>query len=182
MAIPYWREVKYTDDGCSEFQCLNCYNSWEARTSPGRQTYECGNCEYCTTKVWSSGAWSCHGDAKYRRYVPFFLYCPFCATKWVGEMLRPETHRKAIVQKILDEMPYPHIQRKREWVIECKTPSSSWYRHYSYDLHRFTAKQVLENLKRFRKEEEHEVLKWSDDPLMTEYAKRAHKEFRVVIG
>lgn len=40
---------------------------------------------------------------------------------------------------------------------------------YSYDLHRFTAKQVLENLKRFRKEE-------------TEYAKRAHKEFRVVIG
>lgn len=34
MSIPYWREVEYTDDGCSEFQCLNCYETWESRTTP----------------------------------------------------------------------------------------------------------------------------------------------------
>jgi len=34
MSIPAWRKVEYTDDGCSIYECLSCYNSWEARTSP----------------------------------------------------------------------------------------------------------------------------------------------------
>jgi hypothetical protein len=29
-----WRSVEYTDDGCTEYQCLSCKTSWEARTSP----------------------------------------------------------------------------------------------------------------------------------------------------
>lgn len=32
--IPYWRNVNYTDDGCSLFQCLSCKHKWESRTSP----------------------------------------------------------------------------------------------------------------------------------------------------
>jgi len=34
MSIPMWLNKDYTDDGCSIYQCLNCYNSWESRTNP----------------------------------------------------------------------------------------------------------------------------------------------------
>lgn len=32
--INKWRMIQYTDDGCELYQCLHCYNSWEARTNP----------------------------------------------------------------------------------------------------------------------------------------------------
>lgn len=34
MSIPAWRKVESTDDGCAIFECLSCYNNWEARTNP----------------------------------------------------------------------------------------------------------------------------------------------------
>lgn len=34
MSINCWRVVEYTSDGCFIYQCLECYSSWEARTSP----------------------------------------------------------------------------------------------------------------------------------------------------
>jgi len=34
MSISMWFVKDYTDDGCSIYQCLNCYNVWESRTSP----------------------------------------------------------------------------------------------------------------------------------------------------
>jgi hypothetical protein len=42
MSIPAWRNIEYTDDGCSIFQCLNCYKTWEARTNP-----EWGEWKFC---------------------------------------------------------------------------------------------------------------------------------------
>lgn len=56
MAINRWRYVRYLDDGVSEFQCLKCYNTWDARSGPG-YTHE-------------------------GQYTAKWLYCPFCATKW----------------------------------------------------------------------------------------------------
>jgi hypothetical protein len=41
MGIPYYRNVKYTDDGCSVYECLACKASWEGRSFPGKF---CGNC------------------------------------------------------------------------------------------------------------------------------------------
>jgi len=32
--FPRWRLARYTDDGCSVFQCLACKSDWESRTSP----------------------------------------------------------------------------------------------------------------------------------------------------
>jgi hypothetical protein len=183
--INYWREVKDADDGCSAFQCLNCYKEWEARTSPGHQTYECGKCDYCVTKVYNSESWSCYGDAKHRKYVPYFIYCPLCGIKWVGEMLRPENHRKAIVQKILDTMPYEQKYKRvtpKAWVIESKTPKGSCFqREASYDTGRYSAREVLKIKRDLEATEIADLEKWDDNDFMREYAKNNVKEFRIVI-
>ena len=34
MSIPAWRKSEYTDDGCSVYQCLSCYKTWEGRSNP----------------------------------------------------------------------------------------------------------------------------------------------------
>ena len=55
MSINLWRYVLYTQDGCADYQCLMCYNSWESRTTPGY------------TDRWD----------KPGAYYPTFIYCPF---------------------------------------------------------------------------------------------------------
>lgn len=55
-SIPFWRMVKYTDDGCAIFQCLNCYKGWESRTGP------------------------ISFDAQYN-----WVFCPYCGIQWKGE-------------------------------------------------------------------------------------------------
>lgn len=45
MSINYWREIRYVDDGVYNFECLNCYNKWDARTSPRNWKL----CPYCGT-------------------------------------------------------------------------------------------------------------------------------------
>jgi hypothetical protein len=42
--IPKWREKRYTDDGCSLYECLNCKNIWESRSTP---EYGWKFCPYC---------------------------------------------------------------------------------------------------------------------------------------
>jgi len=57
MSIPFWRYVTYTDDGCSVYECLDCYRSWEARTDPKYSEWKfcpyCG-CEWEGQKEWNS--------------------------------------------------------------------------------------------------------------------------------
>lgn len=62
MAIPYWREVRYTDDGCSIYECLNCYNSWESRSPPWN--------EYKGIRSARGGIWR---------------LCPICGCHWLGQ-------------------------------------------------------------------------------------------------
>jgi len=45
MSIPAWRKVEYTDDGCSIYECLSCYNQWEARSNPEYSEWKF--CPYC---------------------------------------------------------------------------------------------------------------------------------------
>lgn len=61
MSIPYWREKEYTDDGCSVFECLNCYCTWESRTPP----------------------W--HEYEGKRSYGVKWRMCPICGCLWVGK-------------------------------------------------------------------------------------------------
>ena len=122
MSIPYWREVKYTDEGCSEFQCLNCYKTWESRTPPGRHTYRCGKCTYCVTGVYKCDDWECHSKEEYRAYLPEFIFCPYCGIKWVGDKVRPQTHRKSITERLVDNLPLERKYPKyKYWVILSRT-------------------------------------------------------------
>jgi hypothetical protein len=43
MSIELWRYVKYTDEGCGLYQCLNCYKMWEGRDDPHYWNY----CPHC---------------------------------------------------------------------------------------------------------------------------------------
>jgi hypothetical protein len=89
MSIPCWRYVRYTDDGSALYQCLNCYNDWDARTAPGwfdtiREVPE-----------------PCEGSMSYTRgedkvhfirrevpvYKPTWTYCPYCAVAWEGPVV-----------------------------------------------------------------------------------------------
>jgi len=47
MSIPFWRTANYSDDGCSIFECLSCYRTWELRGSPNNWKY----CPFCGT-IW----------------------------------------------------------------------------------------------------------------------------------
>lgn len=40
MSISRFRKVKYTDDGCSIYQCLSCYKTWESRTDPAWNSWK----------------------------------------------------------------------------------------------------------------------------------------------
>lgn len=45
-----FREVRYTDDGCSVYECLACKKGWEARTSPSADRGNWQFCPYCGVK------------------------------------------------------------------------------------------------------------------------------------
>lgn len=107
MSINLWREVRYTDDGCRVFQCLMCYKQWEARTDPGYITYDTGV------------------------YVPYFVYCPCCATKWDGKKTsdvgghdnesglgQRRWKIKRAIETYYWDNGYPEDNPKKVWAIE----------------------------------------------------------------
>jgi len=88
--FPYWRYVRYTDDGCAIYQCLDCKNSWESRTSPGWfNSFEEvdgpgeGLTEFSRTV---DGVEVPYWNKKRETpvYQPVFNFCPFCGLKWEG--------------------------------------------------------------------------------------------------
>jgi len=40
--IPKFREVRYVDDGVTEYQCLSCKNTWDMRGMPAKFCMFCG--------------------------------------------------------------------------------------------------------------------------------------------
>lgn len=48
MSIPFYRQMRYTDDGCSCYQCLNCYRVWEGRDDP--KDYGWRFCPFCSVR------------------------------------------------------------------------------------------------------------------------------------
>ena len=90
MSVPKWRYVRYTDDGSALYQCLNCYNDWDARTAPGwsspyQEVPE--PCEGSHTIMSSVG-----GEQKATHYIKLdkpiyhktWTYCPCCGVEWEG--------------------------------------------------------------------------------------------------
>ena len=87
MAIPFWRNKTDTDDGCSIYQCLSCYGTWEARTSPQREGYNSG-----------------------------FVYCPCCGIKWEGEIeYKEEEWRNEFYDRRYELQK--EIETKKHWWV-----------------------------------------------------------------
>lgn len=57
MSIPYVRYVQSEDDGCAQWQCLNCYAKWISQTLVRN--------DWPNARQWK--------------------YCPYCGLEWVGE-------------------------------------------------------------------------------------------------
>lgn len=59
MSISFWRYKDFSDDGCAFYECLNCYETWEARTNPKYSEWKfcpyCG-CEWEGEKDWDQQA------------------------------------------------------------------------------------------------------------------------------
>ena len=58
--IKYWRNKENTDDGCSIYECLSCYNTWEARTCPKWSEWK--YCPYCGVEWEGEKEWLEYGD------------------------------------------------------------------------------------------------------------------------
>ncbi len=91
MSLPKWRYVRYTDDGCAAYQCLNCYKQWEGRSEPGyyNTTKEVPEpCEGSRSFEYSRGdgqQYTSHYiDIDPPVYQPCWHFCPLCGVKWDG--------------------------------------------------------------------------------------------------
>lgn len=104
MSIPCWRHVLYTDDGSTLYQCLNCYNQWDARTEPG--WFE----SLVKTEVAVEGGWSFDrgngvidhlAKRKEPVYVATWKFCPYCGIRWEGPV--PHDYSKNDNERMLGE-------------------------------------------------------------------------------
>lgn len=117
MGIPVLREVGYTDDGCTEYQCLQCGYAIEMRNSPIKYL-----------------------PPDYEEYELIWKYCPVCGCQW--ESFMPEKQQRAR-QKYWDD-PRARTDRIRpcQFVLEERYfdpdnpptsdtgPYGSWDREY----------------------------------------------------
>jgi hypothetical protein len=58
MSIRKWRQIKYTDDGCTLYECLHCYNQFEGRLSPKEWKF----CPYCGVEWEGEHEWLFYDD------------------------------------------------------------------------------------------------------------------------
>ena len=68
MAIPFWRYKDYSDDGCSIYECLNCYKEWEARTSPKYSEWKF--CPYCGCVWEGEKEWDAEAKWNNKKGIP----------------------------------------------------------------------------------------------------------------
>jgi len=87
MSIPCWRYVRYTDDGSALYQCLNCYEQWDARTAPGWHN------KLVETEVAVKGGMTItrgdgtavhYADREEPEYIVQWKFCPCCGIRWDG--------------------------------------------------------------------------------------------------
>lgn len=84
--FPYWRMVRYTDDGCSEYQCLNCKGTWEGRGAPGWvDIYEEVDEKDGTWLFTEDGEKKFFRIRERPRYKADWKYCPHCNIEWHGQ-------------------------------------------------------------------------------------------------
>ena len=135
MSIPRWRYVRYTDDGSSLYQCLNCYNDWDARTAPGWDNPYQDVDEPCDGS--NTIIQVIDGKEVPRHYIKLdvpvynktWTYCPYCGVEWEGPVRlendneymygpkRAERHRKVYERRSKDGWRYDD-DTSLWWVIQ----------------------------------------------------------------
>lgn len=182
--FPYWRTVKYADDGCYVYQCLNCKKFWEGRSEPGWfDPYEdceaddegakkrCQNVDY-------TGPDCYYRKREYPLYKPSWAYCPHCAVKWEGpircnvdneRMLGPRRHRQqeAIYERST-RTSWAYWKPAKWWVVQERTywndrieeRQEKWQSKYKLSMEKVNAVRVHQLLveERARIEQEYEPL------------------------
>lgn len=116
--IPYWRHVRYDDDGKDLYECLACKRDWIAGERPG----------------WIID----HRDPRpddvieYQKgYVPAWNFCPHCGVRWVGQMV---SRRKAELEKAIDEYEY-NKRRARNGTYQPEKKNPVWVIQYFEEKH-----------------------------------------------
>lgn len=151
MAIPKWRYVRYSDDGCAIYQCLNCYNTWEARTSPGY------NDDILEVPCAVKGGWSHNrGDGTEEHYVhrkePLYLanwiYCPICGVKWEGSTRTDEDEygpRRARIREAMTKARRARDWENREetWLVLESQVRGKWSPMYRFPMFKYPAATLL---------------------------------------
>jgi hypothetical protein len=176
MPVPKWRVSKDSDDGCTIYQCLSCYNDWESRTSPaswgGKVTQRDDGKWWWNTEYGSEqGPFDSCEEACLKTFT--WRFCPYCGIEWQGQQISERV-------EMLQNLPYkcywddPESQSEYDnekiWVIQKKTTyrydtePSHWYDFKYCDLHRFpTVLSVFTLLKNIRSSWEQEKIKWADE-------------------
>lgn len=95
-----WRNVNYTDDGCTLYQCLSCMNKFEGRTGPVRF------CTFCGTE------WEGQHEAR-PSGTPRWLY-----DRYGGEGFDAELATTSGRKRLWESRPK---QTEWEWVVETRT-------------------------------------------------------------
>ncbi len=128
--VPYWRCVRYTDDGCSLYQCLACKNEWEGRSAPGwYDVYEVfdhpveGASKFVET-VNGVGVPHWSRERAVPPYKPVFRFCPYCGVKWKGPIrCDVDNERMLGPKRRARERKVQAARRKRMW----RPPDPDWW-------------------------------------------------------
>lgn len=162
MAIPRWRELHYTDDGCSKYQCLSCKESWESRSTP---EYGWKFCPYCGVK-WEGGL-KCRTSE-----IP----------RWQWELIEEPRQSNNIdyvrynqIQEYINDIRRKNEGKQSIWVIEYRNLNTNtnimhWYCEQAFTIspyrdqkpaappiHRYALQQLREVRDRYDLEREEGV-------------------------
>lgn len=136
MAIPKWRLVRGTDDGCSIYQCLNCKKEWEGRGNPKRGWKFC---PYCGCQ-WN-GQHICREHC-----MPQWEY----KLRWRQGVLHFDAHERKLIDRF-NKLQRP--QSDRCWIIENREVKfGKWYVcQYASEYHTTSLIDVVSTLQLVRK-------------------------------
>ena len=172
MAVPCWRSVRYTDDGCSLYECLSCYNQWEGRTAPGwfdpfEKVPEPTSDSFTSTRTIDGVQVTEHiGRRDMPIYKPGWRFCPTCGVEWAGpircdvdneRMLGP---RRAKILELVNEYYTTHSRSKEStywWIIEERISypggEPTWEPVARFDPKRYDVHKIYKELLRSREEQ-----------------------------
>lgn len=161
MSVPHWRYVNYTDDGCSIYQCLNCYNKWEARTAPGRyDPYEYIDepVSGCTVVKRGDGTHYYFLERDIPLYKEGWKFCPHCGCEWDGAIVPDYDNeymyqgRRLEVYRMVKNLPYSSSQPDWYWLIQerqvwaDRDGPEDWKGFRKYDPRRYSALDIYKEL------------------------------------